>query len=290
MIDTNKILGMEKDANGIYSYHFQNKSQQSEIQLRTEVAGEDLNSDDLLETVCKHHSIEVMDREVKLFLKKMPPHAMILDIGGCWGWHWRNLDKIRPDITVFIVDFIRPHLLKAKTFLGSMIDKNIFLVHGDATQLIFDNEVFDGVWTVQVFQHIPDFEQPVKEAYRVLKPGGYFINYSWTNAFWVRVVYAIINKIYYVYNYVPGRFWLARASQKQIEIIEKVFHNKVVDRHSEILFTPDFRVYFPGALRSITGFIDSYLSNNFGLFSSIARQRSFQVQKPNIEDKNKAIL
>lgn len=275
----NQILNnLTQDSDGIYSYPFQNEAQEMEIRLRTKVATE---KKDHLAEVCKHHSIQVMDREVRLFLKKMPKNANILDIGGCWGWHWRHLAKTRPDVKIYIIDFVKQNLLQAKDLLENEINKSIFLIHGDATQLVFDDQLFDGVWTVQVFQHIPDYKVPVKEAYRVLKPGGYFINYSWTNAFWVRVVYAIINKVYYVHDFVPGRFWLARASKEQKEIIRSIFNSEVIDRHSEILFTPDFRYFTPGRLATISGFIDSYLSNNYGIFSSIARQRSFQAQKPN---------
>jgi len=275
------LQALTKDTNGIYSYPFANKEQELEVKLRTKVANVAVyeQHDQYLNEVCRHHSVPVMDREVRLFLEKMPENANILDVGGCWGWSWRELQDIRPDVKIYLLDFIYENLLHAQELLKPLIDKQVFLIHGDATQLIFQDKQFDGVWTVQTFQHIPDFSVPVQEAYRVLKPGGYFINYSWSNAFWVRVVYAIVNKVYYVKNYVPNRFWLARASQEQNEIIAAIFQNKVIDRYSEILFTPDFRFFLPGRLRSVLGYIDSYLSNNWGIFSSIARQHSFHVQK-----------
>ena len=70
---TNEILyNLTQDNEGIYSYPFQKKGQESEIRLRTEVAKE---KKDHLDEICKHHSIEVMNREVKLFLRKMPKNA-----------------------------------------------------------------------------------------------------------------------------------------------------------------------------------------------------------------------
>ncbi len=278
----NIIQNLAKDTYGIFSYPFTNTDQSDEIKLRTGVANKVRHKqcEFYLNEVCKHHSVPVMDREVRLFLKKMPKNACILDIGGCWGWSWRELQDIRPDVKVYLLDFIYENLLHARELLKPLLNKNVFLIHGDATQLIFPDNQFDGVWTVQAFQHIPDFSIPVQEAYRVLKPGGYFINYSWNNAFWVRVVYAIVNKVYHVKNYVPNRFWLARASEEQKKIIASTFHNKVIDRYSEVLFTPDFRFFLPGRLGTILGYIDSYLSNNRGVFSSIARQHSFHVQKP----------
>lgn len=40
----------------------------------------------------------------------------------------------------------------------------------------FDDEMFDLVVTQDVFEHLPDPEKAIKEIYRTLKPGGYFIS------------------------------------------------------------------------------------------------------------------
>ena len=147
--------------------------------------------------------------------------------------------------------------------------------------MIFNNEQFDGVWSVQALQHIPNFELPVKEIFRVLKPEGYFSNYSWNNVFWVRVIYQLFRKKYHVKGHVPNRFWLARASEEQEKIIQTIFNNKISIRYSEILFTPNLRFFAPAVENSFLGFIDSYLSNNLGFFSSIAGQCSYHVKKLN---------
>ena len=47
-----------------------------------------------------------MDREIEKFLNQIPNGGVVLDIGGCWGWHWRKISTQRPDITVVIVDLI----------------------------------------------------------------------------------------------------------------------------------------------------------------------------------------
>ena len=51
-------------------------------------------------------------------------------------------------IKVFIVDMIVENLVQATNLLDGK-KKNIFLVHGDATNLIFDDSAFDGYWSVQ---------------------------------------------------------------------------------------------------------------------------------------------
>jgi ubiquinone/menaquinone biosynthesis C-methylase UbiE len=145
---------------GIYSAQMPSSDQELERQMREQVAAQ--QSDEYLDTISRHHSIPVMDHEVARFLAGLPQDALILDIGGCWGWHWRNLATIRPDVSVLIIDFVRANLVHARRLLGVLVGKQDLLMHADATSLPFldaagDFQGFDGIWTVQVFQHIPDF-------------------------------------------------------------------------------------------------------------------------------------
>jgi len=174
-----KLLSRLELKDDIYGYDFINKGQDYEIKLRESVA--DYKYDDYLLELSKHHSIPVMDKEVIKFLELIPVDGIIIDVGGCWGWHWRNIHKHRPDVKVFIIDFVRNNLIHAKNILNGCINNNIFLIHGDATNLIFDDKVFDGYWSVQALQHIPNYELCVKEAYRVLKNGAAFANYSFNS-------------------------------------------------------------------------------------------------------------
>ena len=58
------------------------------------------------------------------------------------------------------------------------IDEKTKFVQGSATDLPFDDESFDVVWTQHVQMNVPDKEKFYSEAYRVLKPGGYFLYYD----------------------------------------------------------------------------------------------------------------
>ena len=266
-------LGEDK----IFSYDFIVVEQEEEFELRESVARK--NYKDYLEEISNYHSIPVMDKEVRYFLKNIPPHGIIVDVGGCWGWHWRRIKYIRPDVFVFIVDFVRENLIHARNILGSQTNRNIFLVHGDATALIFQNNLFDGWWSVQTLQHIPNFEKAVKEAWRVLKIGGIFTNYSLNTPSFVRVIYRIMGKHYHVSGQIPDTFYLARASNEQLKTVEEIFSNDVTQRFTEILFNPDFKITSPGKKNSIIGKIDSFFSSNNGTFSWIARQQSFHTCK-----------
>lgn len=189
------------------------------------------------------------------------------------------MNYIHPDVFVFIVDFVRENLIHARNILGHQINKNIFLVHGDATSLIFQDNTFDGWWSVQTLQHIPNFEKAVKEAWRVLNPGGIFANYSLNIQSLVRFVYRVMGKHYHIAGQIPGTFYLARASDEQFKKVGEIFSNNVTQRFTELLFSPEFKIISPGKEGSILGKVDSLLSGNNQIFSWIARQQSFHTCK-----------
>lgn len=263
-----------KDESGV-------EDQVDELVLRNKIAQE--QSADYLGTIAKSHSIEVMDREVEHFLKKIPDNGAVLDIGGCWGWHWRRLSKIRPDISVLIIDFARSNLTHARVLLEDQIGHQVALMHANAVALPFEEgnsqQGFDGVWTVQTYQHIPNFRQAVQEAHRVLKSQGYFANYSLNCQFPVKLLYRILGRHYPDCETLENRYYLARASKIQIACIEEVFGAKVKRRWSEFLFNPQLHMTRSGKVDTVTGRLDACLSNKMQLFGMFAHQQSFHCTK-----------
>ena len=102
---------------GIYSAPMPSSAseQDAERSLRERVAAR--QQDNYLAAIAQSHSIPVMDHKVGRFLRNMPQGALILDIGGCWGWHWRGLAATRPDLGVLIIDFVRANLIPAQLLL-----------------------------------------------------------------------------------------------------------------------------------------------------------------------------
>ncbi len=278
-----RLLGLcELDAQGIYLGMTDAVTDQTaEFELRERVAS--AHYQNYLAAVSLSHSIPVMDREVERFLARMPRGALILDIGGCWGWHWRNLAKIRPDVSVLIIDFVRSNLPHARNVLGGLVGQQVELMHADATALPFTQDAdfhgFDGVWTVQTFQHIPEFEKAVAEAHRIMKAGGLFVNYSLNIQPPIRWLRRLLGRSYLTKGWVEGVFWLARASKEQREFIATTFGGTVVQRWSEILYSPELRITFPGKSGSTAGRLDALISNNKGFLGWLARQRSFECYK-----------
>jgi ubiquinone/menaquinone biosynthesis C-methylase UbiE len=256
--------------------------QDVEVKLREKVAARQY--DNYMEAIAASHSIPVMDHEVDQFLLKMPKNAIILDVGGCWGWHWRRLAETRSDVSVVIIDFVRANLVHAKNVLGTLVDTQVFLMEADATALPFkigeDFTGFDGVWTVQTFQHIPDFSKAVSEAWRVLQPGGYFANYSLHITPMNRLIYRLLGKKFHISGEVKGSYYLERANQKQRDIIAAAFGaSGMVDRYTECIFHPDLKFGFTGKERSLLGGLDILLSKVPLINRLIARQRGFLARK-----------
>jgi ubiquinone/menaquinone biosynthesis C-methylase UbiE len=284
MIDVKELLSAvgRQDSAGVYCVEFSNAEQSVELEMRERVASE--APADPLREISRHHSIPVMDCEVARFLATVPRGGAIVDVGGCWGWHWRNIRAVRPDVRVVIVDFVRANLSRALALLGDLVNTQVFLAHGDATDLRFPDGSFDGYWSVQTLQHIPSFDRAVAEAWRVLKPGGAFANYSLNVQPLIRRLYELRSRPYTVEGWVEGAFWLARASDVQRQVIESAFGVPVAERWSEILFKPELHLPVAGRASSILGRVDAALSNGRGRFRGFARQHSFHCVKPQSGD------
>ena len=262
---------------GLSGYLSDYGEQELEVRTREKVASN--NFDSFLTEISKHHSIPVMDKEILRFLKTIPNNGTILDIGGCWGWHWRKINQIRPDIKVVIVELIRSNLFIAKSILGELIDKNIFLVHGNAINLPVHDHSFDGVWSVQATQHIPSLELVYREAYRVLKIGGLFADYNLNHSNLTKFIYRFLGKKYIVEGTANNQFFLRRTTNKNRSLLTKIFKTKIQSRYTEILFSPEFKLPIGGREKSVLGLADFYLAN-FGYFlKPFARQRSLHALK-----------
>lgn len=270
---------LERGTDGIYVLPFSGGSsfsQSEEVRLREAVAAREYPNP--LAEVARHHSIPVMDCEVVRFLEGIPEGGIIVDVGGCWGWHWRNVATLRPDVAVIIVDFVKANLEHARLMLADLLDHQAFLVHGDGSCLPFPAEVFDGYWSVQTLQHIPDFACCVREARRTLKRGGVFANYSLNRAWLVEMIYRAVGRAYHVEGMVPGAFYLARASDQQAGIVEEAMGGTVASRYTEVLFQPPFGLWTGGA-DSLLGRLDACLSGSAFFLRWVARQRSFHARR-----------
>lgn len=269
--------GLDRGSDGIYSAaHPVATDQVDEVRLRESVA--ERVPVDMLAEVGRHHSIPVMDRELRLFLDIVPRDGVVVDVGGGWGWHWRAQPDGRTDFCVIMVDFVRANLRIAARLLGQLVNRQVFLVHGDATCLPFPADVFDGYWSVQALQHVPRFDVAVTEAHRVLRRGAAFASYSLNRARLIEAVYRIAGKTYHIEGSRPGSFYLARGSAEQAAVVGRIFGEPVTSRYTEVLFHPDLGMS-TGAAPSVMGRLDARLSSRLPLLAPVARQRSYHTRK-----------
>ena len=96
----------------------------------------------------------------------------VLDAGCGMGGPARYLAKTY-DCEVTGIDVTEPYLETAH-FLNEVtgLSEQVTLQKAEVTEIPFDNESFDVVWTQHALQSIPHKERFFAEFFRVLKPGG----------------------------------------------------------------------------------------------------------------------
>lgn len=93
----------------------------------------------------------------------------LLDIGCGTGYLIDLLKKHKAQYTGLDLS---PNMIK---IAKSKNIKNAKFIEGVSDNLPFDDNTFDVVTCSQSFHHYPDTDKALKEAYRVLKPGGLYI-------------------------------------------------------------------------------------------------------------------
>lgn len=96
----------------------------------------------------------------------------VLDLGCGGGGMAKAIKHYRPDLEVMGVDIIKEAIREAKKDDGGVE----FMVM-DAKKLRFKDNSFSAVVSFDVLEHIEDVKLVLREAYRVLKPGGVFHNF-----------------------------------------------------------------------------------------------------------------
>jgi len=104
--------------------------------------------------------------------------ASILDVGCGLGGPCRMLAADYNCETTGI-DLSNEYIRTAKALSKLLnLDRKTTFVQGDATNLPFEDNTFDVIWTQHVQMNIPNKETFYSEISRVLKVGGYFLYYD----------------------------------------------------------------------------------------------------------------
>lgn len=113
--------------------------------------------------------LERREPRVQWALAHVQAHDDVIDIGCRKGevtWYLRQATDGR----VVGVDLSERALAEAREFC--VTERPIAWVHGDAEQLPFDENSFDVAVLCELLEHVIDLHAVVREAERVVKPGG----------------------------------------------------------------------------------------------------------------------
>lgn len=261
-----------KTYENIFINNFRVKSQFNEFFLRKRIALK--NYENYFDEISNYHSIGVMDREVEIFLKNQKKNSIILDVGCGWCWHWRMLSKLRPDIKIIALDFIKENFIHAKNILGKKNLNQIYFVLEDFSNNKFPLNSFDAIWSCQAFQHMDQLNKKFKIAHSLLKNSSYFYNFN--------LNYSLFNYLRNLFNIkkqekIKKFYLLNRDIYYQIKVLSKIFKKKCKLKYNEILFHPELNLYF-GKRDSLISKLDSKLSG-FSILKYFARQVLIKVKK-----------
>ena len=227
------LLKYKNEYENIYIGKTSTNDQDKELELREKVAS--ANNFDL-SLIAKHHSVEVMDCEVKKFILKIKKNAIILDVGCGWCWHWRDVFDLRKDIKIFALDFALNNFKIAKKVFNKDNIKNIYFINENILETQLPKNYFDAIWSCQTYQHIPDLAKAIKISHELLKPGGEFLNYNLNYSVfsWIKNFFNNSKKIQ------MKNYFLNKDVEQNVDILESIFKNKVRKNIVKYYFIQNF--------------------------------------------------
>lgn len=133
--------------------------------------------------------------------------AEALDVcTGTGDWAFSLAKEVGQEGRVIGLDFSENMLEVAREKQAEQKASNVTFIHGDAMDLPFEDETFDYVTIGFGLRNVPDYEQVLREMYRVLKPGGIavcletsqptLIGYRQLYYFYFRFIMPLFGKIF----------------------------------------------------------------------------------------------
>ena len=132
------------------------------------------------------------------------PGPDLLDVGGGTGNYAVALREhgFRPTV----LDFNEAMLARARA-------KGLPVLQGDAAALPFADASWDAVTMISMLHHVPDWAAAMREAVRVLRPGGRLAVMGWAREH--------IEEVGWVYDYFPAmRGWMVEQHPSARELLD----------------------------------------------------------------------
>lgn len=115
---------------------------------------------------------EDLSRQVCL-AGKIQNNLSVLDVGCGFGGTIAHINENYQGMNLVGVNLDERQLVRARDIVKPVANNTIEFKRGNACALPLPDQSFDVVLAVECIFHFPDREQFFKEAFRVLKPGGY---------------------------------------------------------------------------------------------------------------------
>lgn len=124
----------------------------------------------------RHGFDTVGSRQLCLELASLPDHSRVLDVGTSTGWMAIMLGAHGHQVVGIDVD--GDALASATKFayqFGPDVAERISFLPGNAIELPFEAESFDGVFSFESLHHFPNCQNALDEMLRVCRPGGVLV-------------------------------------------------------------------------------------------------------------------
>lgn len=105
-------------------------------------------------------------------MSDLPSEKVVLEIGCGQGVGTKYIQKYFEPKSIRAIDLDPQMVKRAKRRVR---DPNITFEVGDASDLSFKDASFDAIFDFGIIHHIPNWEDSLRELYRVLKPDGQLI-------------------------------------------------------------------------------------------------------------------
>ena len=119
-----------------------------------------------------HHGSRTAEKQAGWFLPFLQPDMTLLDCGCGSGSITFGLAKAVEPGQVIGVDVLEKEIMRAQEKASEAKIPNIRFDVGDICHLDFADNSFDGLFSHNVLEHIPEPNKALQEMRRVLKPGG----------------------------------------------------------------------------------------------------------------------
>jgi hypothetical protein len=148
---------------------------------------------EIMQEVSRHHCRAIMSRQAAEFRARFSEDEWVIDIGGGTGWYWRGTRGAK----ILLADFSRESLQVASTLLRR--EDRVLPLHCDASALPLRAGTMSGVWSVQVFQHLPPaiLAAVLAELRRTLQPDFGAKIFNLNPAWLLRAAYRLAGRKYH---------------------------------------------------------------------------------------------